>query len=327
MAGSGKVSPDQLPKDLKLAVNADESEDICMLITNHSSESADLRLSFVDATITNDLARNKACKDETEKSNFWRFVDWPENSFSVPGGATVEKHATLRFPGWFAGESYGCVTYYFADALETESSSMFKIMVRRANFIEAVVSWSIDLGLVFVDDLPKELVYTNLSVNSNVNVYYDESANGMLVHFGLKNIGTVAEYVVITWTISNVLGFQYTFTQDSRKILPKESIIFREVVEGVPFYKGPFTVDINVSYVPQFEFVSDNITEDMKQYSYLFESVELFLFSWPIIGLCALVLVIVLIIIMILRRRKKKEKNSIKKSIKKKKKSKIHIKK
>jgi len=324
------ITSTSIMKHLHLDLVWWKDSDVCMQLTNKGSEDITLRLWFVDATVTNDSFKHKACKDEWATTNFWQYVNWPKEVFFLPAWATVEKHATINFPEWFGGDVFGCVTYYQAkEVIGSGSADMFKVVVRKANFIDVSVSGNIQLWLEMLD-IKQELAFVDLTSNPKIGVFYDESEKNLLVHAWVKNIGTIAQSVIITWTISNAFGYSQNFLFDDTKILPKESLILRNSIDNLPFYKWPFSIDINVSYIPAFDW--QKYTGELTL-SYLEETADFFLMSdvlWWIVWLFIFLLLILILLKFkryYVKKRKQKKEIKLNKKLNKKLSKKINKKK
>jgi len=300
-------------KDLKTSVDGGKEKDICMQLTNNSNKDMVLKMNFVDATITNDSFKMKACKDESQVKTFWQYIDWPKESFLLPSKSTIEKHATMKFPEGYGWVAFGCVTYFQSAALESTGTDMFQVMVRKANFIEVAVSWNIALGLEMLD-IKNELSFPNLSDSPKIWVFFDESEKNLIIHAGVKNVWTVPQSVIITGIINNIFGYEKIFLSDSTTVLPGESLIHRSSVENMPFYWWPFFVDIDVDYIPIYENATDVSIGNTKVFNNLNFSVSVFVMSFYI---RIMVWIIFIVILFALFKKSKSKTNSKKKKFEK----------
>lgn len=145
-------------------------EEICIDFINESDAPATIGINFVDGTITDDNSQNKACLAEWQKQNFWQYVsDYPDTVYIAPRG-TTRINATLLYDGWYAGTSYGCLTFH-AISPDTDSSSHggISVQARVWSFIDAFVKW--DFVVKLVSSLVNPELYRNITRNPNLIIY------------------------------------------------------------------------------------------------------------------------------------------------------------
>jgi hypothetical protein len=70
-----------------------------MQFTNLGAEPITIQHNFVDGTITNDASKNKACKDESYRENFGKYVSGDMAPFTLTPGQRVTRYADLQFDG------------------------------------------------------------------------------------------------------------------------------------------------------------------------------------------------------------------------------------
>lgn len=115
-----------------------EPTDICMLLQNDWPTDATISINFVDGTITADQDQKKACEPETSNTNFGQYITGYSTIITIPAGTTLQTGASATFPAWYAGTAYWCVTFQVIDnnTNPTDPNQMFKILSRRASFID-----------------------------------------------------------------------------------------------------------------------------------------------------------------------------------------------
>ena len=64
----------------------------------------------------------------------------------------------------------------------------------------------------------------------------------------LKNKGTAEQGVTIKGEIKNRFGYKKTFLEEKRTLFAKQTSNINNVIEDLPFYKGPFTITYSVEY-------------------------------------------------------------------------------
>lgn len=115
---------------------AGEKQDICLQIDSTAGKEILLSMDFVDGAVTNDQRKNKACLDNSQKTNFGQYVSGVEPSFVVPARWSIIKRATIQFPETVQWIIHGCLVYYTKEASSSWDTSAFNILVRKAKFID-----------------------------------------------------------------------------------------------------------------------------------------------------------------------------------------------
>ena len=237
-----------LEKTLNLKLDANQNQEICMEFSNQSKEDVEVNLGIVDCVITNDSYQKKACKNEWDKAEFWQYVTYTGTSLKIPANKSVRETASIKFPdgknGW---EVHGCVTYSVAN--QVSNWEMFSIMVRKANFVDVILSGNVILWLHFID-LPT--INNNLSKNPKIGITYDKESDTISAQTTLENKGSVSETVTITGTIKSLLGTK-TFVTETRTIFPNQTSTITSTIDSLPRYKGKFTISYKVSHLPASE--------------------------------------------------------------------------
>lgn len=238
-------------KVLSLETEAGTSESVCMTITNNGSADASVKLTFVDGTITDDTEQKKACAPEGTKTRFGQYVSIPDDTVQIKAGESVTTTATLTFPDGYAGAVLGCVTTQLASETPT-TVGMFDIQTRKANFIEVVVDGEITSSLEIADTTIAWV--NNLTNSKKISVYpHPDQKNAYKATLQLKNTGTIWQDATVTITLTDMLWKQYTSSQDT--FVPAgESRDVHQSITDIPVYKGSFTVEAIVTYMPKVEF-------------------------------------------------------------------------
>jgi len=128
------------------------------------------------------------------------------------------------------------------------------------------------------------------STNKNIKVTVDKE-NNLIMSVSLSNQGNIAQNVSITGKVYNVLGYQQTFSIDTKKVTPGVTGDFSVNVGMLPIYKWLYSVKLNIQTTPEFLFpVSD---EKLKQPQYIVETWSVFVFSRILVGAAIIILLIV----------------------------------
>lgn len=138
-------------------------------LDNKSTENFWLKMSFVDADVTDDGNNLKVCLSENETENFGQYITTTPNLFSVSNGTLVTGEIEMNFPAWFSGVYNGCVVYtpnitewashlntvprkaIFLDVDVVPTSSTFNIKVypqNRGTFTKANNNWFNNIGRI-----------------------------------------------------------------------------------------------------------------------------------------------------------------------------------
>lgn len=306
-------------KSLFLETEAGEANDVCIYVNNSGPTDVDVILNFVDGTITADDSQNKACQPEWTTSNFGQYVDYISEVITVKAWTTKETHAEVNFTEWYAGLSYGCVTMQFApEDSDSEDSSMFNVLSRRGYFIDFLVEGNFDLWLNIIQ--PAE-VFENVG-NSNELIVYRTDMWIYKASLSVKNPWNIAQSVtvvptfkslfkqplqwrnVITQTIvdseiKDTTSLSWTASKNAepitKKVLPNQSVTFEfELNDALPRWNGPITLDAKLSHTPSLDFISADISDELKQTITRDFTSSFFVMPWLPIAWIVLLIIIIL---------------------------------
>lgn len=251
-------------KKLLLETEPNQDTPICVYLANRNPKSVQVKLNFVDGTITNDAQKNKACKNEDQQENFWQYVDlwtWDDAIFTLSGMSVLEKKFILRYPDWYAGKIYGCATLSLVEEKIDASDSMFMVLNRLGYPIEVFIKWDLVSDLHYQDNfnshLPKNTMYNQWKFLVSRSSIWNP-----IVQFTLINSGNILQEATYTITL-NSFSHHNTVITGSASVLPEES---KNIYEHIlfPWWDIPLKVKIDVSYLPVFDFESDAITDQMR---------------------------------------------------------------
>ncbi len=278
-------------------------EDICIYLSNGGTSAVNMKINFVDWTITNDSDQKKACQPESTKERFGKYISIPETEYRIEAGQSVEAHATATFPTTYAGMSYGCITYQATNDAEA-GNGMFNVLTRKANFIDILVAGEIKLGFTIKEQTRGD----NLGNSSQLIVLKDPTDGTYKGQISVSNWGNVAQEVTMDGSIN--ARFKSTpLTQQTKKLLPGDTIDFIfPIQQDIPWYDGKVETKITLTNKPVFEFESPQITDEMRK-SYTHElSSSIFIAPWKLLaGLIALLLIVFALSRSLIRRKKDKD--------------------
>ena len=277
-------------------VNPEEENEICIQASNIDEEETILTMFFVDWVINPYTPKYIACKDESDsKKSLSIFAKFEEDGtkmekiiFNIKPWEVVKKTAKVNFKPGFSWMSYWClVTLTWKQEIVKWK---LNILLRKWNVIKAKVNWKIELWLNLLsnfDDV-ESLKWSWLKQEEVKNyvqtLHIDEK---MIIQEYLEdwNIKIVSKLdnawnVKMVWQanlfLTNSYWYEKTLTKDI-VILPFEQNKIMFDIKDLPFYKWKYDVKMDIKYKPEFEFLSDDITDDMR-----LEKAEIFNVSFSI---------------------------------------------
>ncbi|HMS91781.1 MAG TPA: hypothetical protein PKC87_06155, partial [Candidatus Absconditabacterales bacterium] len=209
-----------------------------------------VKVSFIDGTFTNDQRQNKACLSDADVENFGKYVTGYDQIVTLKAGETIKKEAKLLYPTNMDGLYHGCVVYSVVEPVQdtATTATSFSILMRRAKFIDVIVgnpSNAQEKGIVLEDFTDAD--GTNISHNSKIRIYKDESDNSYGIQIKVHNVSRIEQDVVITGVASNILTYKDTFVE-TRKLLKGESLTITKKITTIPAYN--LKVKLAISNTP-----------------------------------------------------------------------------
>ncbi len=237
----------QKTNEIDTTIKAGEKGLICTEFTNISNEKTTINIEFVDAVITDDAFKKKACNaPDRPKTEFGDFIQEYTHTIMLQPWESVKKNYFVKFPIWFQGLSHWCIVYNIIENQE-QKNDFLNIIIHSAKFIDMLVNEGDLIMSTRISSAPKII----------------KKGNGYIVRLWIENDGNIDEKVTIKWTIKNILGFQKEFNFEGI-IYTNTGKIFESDQFILPFYKWPFTITTKVSYQPQFDFSAINQSESIK---------------------------------------------------------------
>jgi hypothetical protein len=276
-------------KSLFIDAKVDQKSVICIDFINTANKKANIGINFVDGAITDDTDQKKACLAEGEKSNFWQYVsNYPETLEIAPNSAK-RVFVDLLYSGWFAGTSYGCLTYHALEQTGTQNvnGTMFNIFSRVGSFIDAFVAGDFTIKLV-TTPIQSDF-YTNIASNPNFIVYREGSWKEWFwkssfwtykAKVDITNSGNIAVTGDINITTSTWKIFATRTSINEQIFLPKQTRSFE--VE-IPWYSARWLGGfLNVSAHVEYKaiYLGSYATTAPKEAFTLVDTTEVFFFPW-----------------------------------------------
>lgn len=277
---------DNNTKSLSMVLDGWKEWEICIEFSNFSESDVDITYGFVDWVVTADKYKSKACKNEWEDTMFGRYVRQDVNKISIPSMSKVRQKAYIKFPVGLTGMVNWCLTYFVSNTKETTTidSAMFDVLVRKASFIDVLVWWELSRNLKLSSD------------KDAISSYFDSDNDILVLELKFDNLGTVNEWIVIGWKISNMFGYTAEFSGQVVKVLSDSSQILKIQISQLPWYKWLFDVELNVMSTPQFDFDPASIPADMKEAIYIEAKTNVFVMPWMIIYILWWFIVLIILI-------------------------------
>lgn len=303
-------------------VEAWEDSDICIKAKNNDNIKADVSMFFVDWVVNQYTPQFIACRNEKDEkkylANFANFVNenWGKDSkitFNINPWEEIEKHAKVKFSDGFSGMSYWCLITITWEQKITKWK--LNILLRKWNIIKAKVNWEIKVWLNISSKLGNNKHWTSdkpkaLYLSDEV-IIQEIWSNWVRIASKLENSWNVK----ITWEANLILKNTFWYEYKNKKsftILPWEqnSLVFD--INDLPFYKWTYEAKINFKYKPEFEFKSDQITEEMKKEKEANLEASFYIFPTKLLVEVILVILITILWVIIFKIAKRKsEKQNI----------------
>lgn len=282
-------------KSLIVELNQNRKQEICMAFTNQSNQKINLNIGFVDGTITNDGDQKKACKNEGEKEIFWQFVTWYQNIFEIPANSTIIKKATIEFPDSYAGIVNGCITYSESntqDIQHNEDGKMFSIKVRKAHFIDAIISWEVKMGLFLKSFSWNAFARHSLSREPKLYSYRDPATSELIAIMEVVNSGSIPYTLSISGHLWNRFGYQHNIIDTSRQIVAGDTLQLKYKIDTIPRYYGFFDYSFVLAYEPAAGVIDGKTLSESKNIKEYIITTTVFIFPrrfWWLAGFIILI--------------------------------------
>jgi hypothetical protein len=110
------------------------------------------------------------------------------------------------------------------------------------------------------------------------------------------NAGTVNEWVVMNWSVSNIFGYSAIFSGEVIKVLSDGSQVLKMEINNIPWYKWPFNIELNIVSNPEFDFDPASIPDDMKESIYIDAKTNVFVMPWLVIYILGWFIILIILI-------------------------------
>ena len=274
-----------------------ENKKLKFKFVNTSSVDLNIDVRFSDSNMSKWITPVRWCEPLNDTKDFLAFNDGTWLKLTVPANWELEKEINVKFPITAWGLVRWCMAYIIT---RDPDRQWINIAFVKKNFIDVFVWWEIDLNnaLIFTI-LEKDTKIHDLSSNSKIKAYFDESKN-LIIEANLKNNWSLDEIANVSGTISNIFGYKDTFfwkditlsTIDSQWVFltTKWNKSF-----ALPYYKWLYKIELFVNYKPVFDFETSNMNIDPKilEWWTLIEKASIFLMPWMALVISVVFLILV----------------------------------
>lgn len=238
-------------KTLEISTEPNKEEEICMYLDNSWPTPVIIGVNFVDGTLTADEDAKKACEPEGSNKNFWQYVKIESTGFIIQPKGTLQTKAIAKFPTGVAGRINGCVTYYIIDDQATGADQgMFRILSRRANFIDVFVSWTIVFDVQY--RAANNPSFPNIWRSENVGLYMHPISKLYNLKSEITNSWNIPSLSTISWSVSWWFGrVRDTILAKQVKIPAKQDSVYEYELPRWVEYGGPVTVTLHAIDTPE----------------------------------------------------------------------------
>ena len=89
---------DQTTNEVDLTTKAGDVLPICVQLRNKTDQKVTINVEFVDAIITDDASKNRACNaPDRAKTQFANFIQAYDHTVVLGSGETIKKNYTIRY--------------------------------------------------------------------------------------------------------------------------------------------------------------------------------------------------------------------------------------
>ena len=226
---------ENLQTSLNLIADSWIEYDICIDFINPTNNDIDINYSFIDWTFTDDEFQNKACT-MSDTTNFGQFVTPENTSVTVPAHNYIQQNATIKFPIWMSWLVNWCLVYSLVDEDSgttewQEWTSMFKIQLRKASFIDVIVGWDVKRDF----SLPWKLTRS-----------IDRKADILTLSASVLNKWNINEKSHIEWTVKNLFWFNTELISPDKIVLANSEFFVKATAENIPWYRMFYHLEWNI---------------------------------------------------------------------------------
>ncbi len=270
-----------------------EEKDFCFTLKNKSSEEYVVTYGFTESIINN--IWRQLCNGWVSADNSFSAIFTKPEPKDIEIGSGESKTITerIRVPVGMTGTVYGCVSYTVKGSAHQTKWSIFEVLISRTLPLKIFIGKMTDIK----NDI--RLIANrggSFTTNNKIKANMDQEDN-LNVSFIVENKWNVEQEVIITGKIYNILWFEKEFTTPTKTVAVNGTWEFTANVGILPFYKGFFSVKLNIVSKPSFAFDAKWLDESIVKWQTQKDSGNIYIFSWAsIIALIVLVFIIIKIL-------------------------------
>lgn len=268
-----------------------ESKDICINMVSEAKEPVQVMYGFPN-TIKNSQWE-KTCSQDISATNVFSkfFVQTGERKIILEPGKKYTINEKFFPPLWMSGDANWCFAYMLWTLTNSRKEwQMFNVITRKVYFLDFFVGWAASINSKIKLLRNPGWEYTT---DSKIKATVDK--NGKLsLGFKVINNGNISQNVTISGSIYNILWFEKTYAGPVINVNAWETKDIIVNVWVIPAYKWLFNVEYTLANTPVFAFDTTSMDPWIKNWDIETFTASIFLFSWVVIILLAIILMIIL---------------------------------
>jgi len=282
-----------------IAVTPWEEKEVCIIFNNVLDKTVQVNYWFSEGLL-NEWG-TQICQPDSWTGNMFSkfFVQTWDNIITLWSSEQKTVIIPIDVPVGVNGIQYWCFVYQLVE--QAERWSMFWVVVRKIFPLNLLI-WASENIKKTVELL--KLSWWLYTTNKYIKMEINED-NESVVTIKIRNTGNITQKIDVWGKIYNFLWFEKPFSVSENKLMPWEE---KEIAVNwwiIPAYRWFFTVKIDITHTPVFDFVISGMDEDIKTWWEFKEKATIYAFSW--ISVIVLILIIWFIIKTLQPRKIKKE--------------------
>lgn len=271
--------PNPNKKEINVVTEANKETEICIIFKNKSDIDTTLDIDFVDWAIT--PSGSKACfAGDKPKTNFGQYILSWQNKLELLANSEKTETYKIKFPTWFSGISHGCLAYNISKEDKKEWS--MNVIFRKTHSIDILVWW---------------VAISSKIKPKSISISWDQVFNW--ISLDIENNWNITQSIKISGIISNFFWYTQDFEIPEFVVNPKESIEISSNKISLPEYKWVFSIKLNISYLPHFNFniTNSNLTTEYNNPWTIHFSKTLILWNWLYTIGWSLILLLIIVLV------------------------------
>lgn len=288
-----------LTENLNITTDSAKLNEICTQFTNSSDKDISINIGFPDWAITNDSFKKKACRTESNRDNFWKYVIQKNKTITIPAQKTIIEKNHIKFPAGFEWITHGCLTY-FINNTNSDSNNWVNVIVRQTSYIDILVGSKFKREIKLEKFAKTNNLWSNKKINTEFN--FDSTIS---IKLNFINSWDVDETFIGSWKIYDKFWFSKDFEIQETKLTSNSKTEISVNIWSLPFYWWMFKIELNWTIVPDIVFNKDSLAPKLKENITIKENTTITIIPRNIV----IWIIIFLIIFFTIRKLKKRTNN------------------